>query len=264
MHPLAHLQVPRGSAAIHWFEQSTYAVKDPEGTTLMIDPYFPKQRPAEKFIHAAPPHDESQLPLHFVLLTHNHRDHTWPESLCRIHARFPKVQYFGPFESVANIAENTPIPKEQVTTISAGDTLPLASMKATAIYAKPPEGDPARQIPPPDVTHLAFVLEAGPVRMYFSGDLIHSFPERDDLLQAVARLKPEIGFLTNHPSEGEFPFFAGSAKMAQSIGLKVAVPAHYECFVKRNYDPRQWAAAFPPRGPQPRIVPRNSHILYPG
>jgi hypothetical protein len=80
----------------------------------------------------------------------------------------------------------------------------------------------------------------------------------------LAALEPDIGLLTTHPTEGEFPFFDGSVRTAQRVGLKAAVPAHYACFVKRNYDPREWAAQFPPGGPEPRIIPYNQSIVYSG
>lgn len=83
MHPLANLKVPAGTIAIHWFEQSSYAIKDSEGTIVLIDPYFPHTRPADRFIHAEPPLAEAQLPVDYVLLTHDHGDHTHPETLER-------------------------------------------------------------------------------------------------------------------------------------------------------------------------------------
>ncbi len=122
---------------------------------------------------------------------------------------------------------------------------------------------PTLGIKPPDVTHLGYVLEADGVRLYFSGDPIHTFAEHDDLTAPVAALQPQIGFLTNHPSEGEFPFFAGSAKMARRIGLHHAVPVHRACFVKRDYDPNAWAEHFGGDGAQPLIMARDSHLIYP-
>jgi hypothetical protein len=83
------------------------------------------------------------------------------------------------------------------------------------------------------------------------------------LIAPIAALEPDIGFLTTHPTEGEFPFFEGSVEMATKLGLKAAVPAHYACFSKRTYDPQAWAALFPADGPQPLIIPWNSHIIYP-
>ncbi|MCX6050754.1 MAG: MBL fold metallo-hydrolase [Chloroflexi bacterium] len=264
MHALATLQVPTGAVAIHWFEQSTYALKDDQGITVQIDPYYPHNRPPENFIHTKPPLDEATLPTDYVLLTHDHGDHTWPESLARIWQSFPHAKFIGPAESIRRILAETKIDPHHTITIGAGDTVELGPIKVHAVYAKPPNGDPEAGIKPPDVTHLGYVVEMSGHKLYFTGDPLHTFADRDDLIAPVAALKPEIGFLTNHPNEGEFPFFAGSAKMAQRIGLKQAVPAHYQCFVKRNYDPKEWAAEFPTGGPRPLIIPYNSSIIYTG
>ena len=136
-------------------------------------------------------------------------------------------------------------------------------MRAHAVWAKRPGGDPAAGIAPPDVTHLGYVLEAGGVRLYVTGDPIRTFAEHDDLVVAVAALAPAVGFMTTHPTEGEFPLFEGCAAMARGIGLARVVPVHRACFVKRDYDPEDWAAYFPASGPAPLILPRDSHMLFP-
>lgn len=261
MHPINSLDVAAGSIGIHWFEQSSYALKSADGTVIMIDPYFPRQRPAEKYIHPNPPVDEADVRTDWVLLTHNHSDHTCIESLLRIHEAWPEARYVGPVESVQAMVD-AGIPKEKTVTVRAGDKVALGSVEVHAVYAKPPEGDPDRGIAPPDVTHLGYVVDAGGVRVYISGDPINTFAERDDLIQPIASLKPRIGFLTTHPTEGEFPFFDGSVSMATKIGLATAVPAHYQCFVKRNYDPNEWAAQFSGDRPERLIIPHNETVVY--
>lgn len=263
MHPFVQLVVPNGSVGIHWFEQNSYAIKDSHSTIVQIDPYFPHDRPADVFIHSDPPLDESQLPTNYVLVTHSHSDHTCSETLSRIHKSWPGAKYVGPKESIKKISEETGIDADHTITVEAGGSVKLGTMIAYAVYAKPPEGDPKAGILPPDVTHLGYVIEAEDIRLYFSGDEINTFASRDDLINAVAGLHPDIGFLTTHPNEGEFPFFDGSVMMAQQIGLKTAVPAHYSCFVKRDFDPQKWASQFPPEGPKPLVIPPNSHIIYP-
>lgn len=263
MHSLAQLTIASGQIAIHWFEQSSYALKDSAGTVVQIDPYFPHQRPSDRFIYPEPPLDEAQLPTGFVLLTHNHGDHTCVESLARIWTTSPETKFIGPEESIQKILADTDVPKAQTTVIGASESVTLGAMTAHAVYAKPPAGDSAANINPPDVTHLGYVIETDGPTLYFSGDPINTFAEHEALISAIATQSPDIGFLTNHPSEGEFPFYAGCVKMAQRIGLTHAVPAHYECFVKRTYDPQEWAAQFPAGGPKPLIIPRNSHIIYP-
>src|SRR5687768_13475282 len=75
-HALNTLAVPAGAVAIWWFGQSSFALKDGSGTVVQIDPFFPRDRPPERFIHAEPPLDEAELRTDYVLLTHDHSDHT--------------------------------------------------------------------------------------------------------------------------------------------------------------------------------------------
>ena len=263
MHPLVNLKVPDGAVAVHWFEQSSFALKDSAGTIIQIDPYFPKNRPPDRFIHPNPPLDESELPTDFVLLTHAHGDHTCPESIRRIWDTSNNTRFIGPEESVRQISSETDVDANNVSEISAGESAELNSITVNAVYAKPPTGDPAVDIAPPDVTHLGYVVANNGVTLYFSGDPINNFAEHDNLISAVAAHEPDIGFLTNHPTEGEFPFYDGCVKMATRIGLKHAVPVHRACFVTRDYDPNEWASQFPKGGPDPLIIKRNSHIIYP-
>jgi L-ascorbate metabolism protein UlaG (beta-lactamase superfamily) len=262
MHPFNTLAVAENTVGIHWFGQSTFALKHPDGTVVQIDPYYPHDRPGDRFMHPEPPLDESTLRTDFVLLTHNHGDHTCIESLQRIHAAFPQCRFMGPPESVVNMVQNG-IPERLIKEITAEDVATLGPMTAHVVWAKPPQGAPGDGIKPPDVQHLGFVVEIGTVRVYISGDPINTFSKYEELIRPIADLQPDIGFLTNHPSEGEFPFFEGSVDMALRLGLSAVVPTHYQCFVKRNYDPHQWAAHFPEDGPEPIIIPYNEAIVYP-
>ncbi len=279
MHPLVDLEVPEGAVAVHWFEQSSFALKDAAGTIVQIDPYFPRERPADRFIHTEPPLDESALPTDFVLLTHAHGDHTCSESIRRIWETSDATRFVGPEESVRQISAETDIASTNISEIRAGESAVLNSLTVHAVYAKPPDGDASADIAPPDVTHLGYVIltknsrpsesigrrvlgQSNGVTLYFSGDPINNFAEHDALVAAVAAHKPDIGFLTNHPTEGEFPFYDGCVKMATRIGLTHAVPVHRACFVTRDYDPNEWALNFPSGGPEPLIIERNSHIIF--
>ena len=262
MHPFTQLPVPQGAAAVHWFEQSSFAIRDTAGTLTLIDPYSPHDRPTDRFIHTEPPIDEAAWPADFVLLTHAHGDHTHPETLARLHAAAPAARYLGPQEAIDQIVDETPIPPALCTAVGAGDRVEIGSMAAHLVYAKPPDGDPDAGITPPDTPHLGFVVDAGQHRLYFSGDPINTFAEHESLTAPVAALQPTVGFLTNHPTEGEFPYFDGCVRMAMRCGVGIACPAHYACFVERDYDPNAWADCFPADGPATRIIPRNSHVIF--
>ncbi len=262
MHPLVGLKVPEGAVAVHWFEQSSFALKDSAGTIVQIDPYSPRERPADRFIYTEPPLNESELPTDFVLLTHAHGDHTCSETIRRIWKTSDATRFVGPEESTRQISEETDVSTENISEIRAGESATLNSLTVYAVYAKPPEGDASADIAPPDVTHLGYVIASNGVTLYFSGDPINNFAEHNELISAVAAHNPDVGFLTNHPTEGEFPFYDGCVKMATRIGLKHAVPVHRACFVTRDYDPNEWASNFPTGGPEPLIIERNSHIIY--
>ena len=261
MHPFEDLPVAPGTVGIQWFGQSSFALKDHAGTIVQIDPYFPRERPAERFIHRRPPLHEESLRTDHILLTHDPGDHTCIESINRIRGAFPDVRYVGPAESAKRLSE-AGIPDDHFTIVSAGDRVGLGTMTVHAVWAKPPAGVPEDEIAPPDVTHLGFVVDAGDVRVYVSGDPINTFADHDQLLHPIQKLRPDIGLLTNHPSEGEFPFFAGSSRMAVALGLKAAVPAHYACFVTRNYDPKEWASHLPDGGPEPLIIGYNQSAIF--
>jgi L-ascorbate metabolism protein UlaG (beta-lactamase superfamily) len=263
MHPFATLAIPAGSVGIHWFEQSAYALKDSQDTIVQVDPYYPVERPAERYIHAQPPLIESELPTDYVLMTHAHSDHTNSETIARIHQSWPDAKYVGPKESIEQILRETDVDRDHTITIEAGESVAVGSIGVHAFDSKPLAGDPEAGIQPPDVTHLGYVIEMGGIKLYFTGDPINTFADHHELIAPIAALEPDIGFLTTHPTEGEFPFFAGSVLLAQKLGLKTAVPSHYACFVKRTYDPQIWASLFPVGGPKPLIIPWNSHIIYP-
>ena len=262
MHAFESLNIPEHHVGIHWFGQSSYAFKSAADTIIQVAPYFPHERTPDRFIHPDPPLVEAELETHYVILTHNHGDHTCIESIDRIYRAFPTCQYIGPPESIQNLRENG-IPEDLRTEVTAGDTQTLTDVTAHVVWAKPPSGDPEADIKAPDVQHLGYVLKFGSVILWVSGDPINNFADRDEILTTISMHDPDIGILTTHPSEGEFPFFPGAVETAFKLGLRVVIPAHSLCFTTRNYDPSEFVNAFPEDGPFPGGLPYNSAIVYP-
>ena len=95
------------------------------------------------------------------------------------------TRFIGPEESVRQISSETDVADDNVSEISAGESVTLNSITVHAVYAKPPEGDPSADIGPPDVTHLGYVISGDGVSLYFSGDPINNFAEHDELISAV-------------------------------------------------------------------------------
>lgn len=261
IHAFERLPVPPGAVGIHWFGQSSFTLKDADGTILLIDPHFPRVRPSDEFIHPQSPLDEKTLKPNFVLLTHEHGDHTCVESLARLHGAFPTTRYYGPEESMDRLREQH-FPEALLVTVTAGSAVRLGNLIVHPVWSKLPVGTVAG-LPAPDVTHLGYVIEIGGVRVYVSGDLFNTCAQYAAFWEPIAHLQPDIGLLTMHPTEGEFPFFAGAVELAVKLNLKAAVPAHYGCFMQRTYDPRLWATLFPAGEPRPIIIPYNDSIVFP-
>jgi L-ascorbate metabolism protein UlaG (beta-lactamase superfamily) len=252
-HPLMQTTIPAGAVGIHWFGQASFALKDATGAIVLVDPWFPQNRPPEKFIHSEPPFDARTMKVDAVLLTHNHSDHTCAESLARIAATSPGVRIIGTRESIEKL-RTSGMEDRRFQIVGPGDSVEAATFRAHAVLSKLPDTSP--------MLHLGYVIETGGGRIYVSGDPQNDFGTNPRLLEPVAALGPDIGFLTTHPTEGEFPFFEGTARTARAIGLKAAVPSHYACLVKRTYDPHQWAEAFPGATPLRIIVPYDGFIAY--
>lgn len=275
MYTLEQRSVAPGRLAVHWFEQSAFAVRNADGVTVLVDPYFPSDRSPDRFVHVERPVDPATLRPEVVLLTHDHVDHTHPESIAAIARHSPTTLFVGPEESIARITTDSGVKPERTRTIAAGDSLSLPTDAAAhsgrhqsagvnvtvhAVFSKPPGGDPKTGIGEPNTTHLGYVVETGGRRLYFSGDPINTLADLAELTEAIRRLDPEIGFLTTHPTEGEFPFFDGARRLAEAIGLSRAVPSHYECFVKRNYDPAGFVDAFAGSRVDLTLIPWNEAV----
>jgi L-ascorbate metabolism protein UlaG (beta-lactamase superfamily) len=249
---LHDLKVPKGAVAVSWFGQNSYALKNATGSIILIDPYFPAERPGDKFIHPEPPVNERRLKADAVLLTHDHNDHTCMESIIRLLEANPELTIIGPPESIERIEADGVT--AQLWPVVPGEQRSASSMQAYAAYSKLP-GETV------DCLHLGYVIDTGGGRIYVSGDLQNDFADQKGLTEPIKALSPDIGLLTTHPDEGEFPYFAGSVLMAERIGLKVAIPSHYDCFVKRTFDPYAWADSFPGRAPARIIIPYRGTAL---
>ena len=255
--------VPAGRLALHWYGQNSYAVKSPGGVLILVDPYFPHERPAAQFIHPQPPVEEADLALDAVLLTHDHGDHAHPETLRRIADSNSQTLFIGPADVAQSMIKDRIVGEDRFATVVAGGQHRVGDLSIYAVYTKPPAGDPASGISVDPAIHLGYVIACASVRLFITGDCIRTFVELDELVEPVKALAPQIGLITTHPTEGEFPLFAGSLEMARRLGLRIAFPSHYDCFVDRTFDPREWAAYFEGSGIEARIMAYNSCVYVP-
>src|SRR5258708_721637 len=104
MREIREFPVPRGSVALWWLGQNGFLFKSPEGTLLSTDLYLtnscaalaPEGMDLSRRIPVLIPPEEIDVDLY--LCTHNHPDHTDPETIERL--RHKDTAYFiGPHPS---------------------------------------------------------------------------------------------------------------------------------------------------------------------
>jgi len=249
--------VPGGSVAIWWLGQNSFVLKD-SGTLLMIDPFFSRPGPPEKYLHDEAPLRAEELEPDAVLCTHNHSDHTDPAFLCALARHSPATRFYGPAESAEAMRE-AGIADDRVRAVASGETVGIGKASVHVVLSKTPEVS--------DVAHLGYVCELeavlpGGVKVYDTGDIMRGVTRQLSLMEPLRGAGPEVALITTSPTEEEFPDFEEAAELAGAIGARVAVPAHYGCFSRRTFDPAAFAAQLRGGGTRAEIIPYCGCCLY--
>ena len=166
------------------------------------------------------------------------------------------TRFFGPPESAqAMIAAG--ISADRVRAAGPGEELEVAGANLGVVLSKTPAVS--------DVAHLGYIAELAGVKVYDTGDIMRGVTREPSLMEPLRRAAPHIALITTSPTEEEFPDFDEAAELAITIGARVAVPAHYDCFAKRTFDPAPFAERF--RGSaatRAEIIPYCGCFLFAG
>jgi L-ascorbate metabolism protein UlaG (beta-lactamase superfamily) len=246
-------RVPRGSVAVWWLGQNSYVLRA-EGVCIMLDPFFSRPGPADKYLHAEAPLAADELRPDAVFCTHNHSDHTDPGFLGPLSHSSPNTLFFGPPES-AEAMRNAGIDGQRVAALASGETVEVADARVEVFLSKTPEVS--------DVAHYGYVLDLGGAKIYNTGDIMRGVTREPALMDPLRRAAPDVALITTSPTEEEFPDFGEAAALAAAVGARVAVPAHYHCFSRRTYDPQGFAEAVGSVGGlQVEIIPYCGCYVY--
>lgn len=236
---VAELQAGAGEIAIWWLGQSSFVLRAHDGRTFMIDPYFPTDRPSDTFIHPQPPLEGPDLSVDFVFCTHDHLDHTHPEYLLSLAQKHSSPTLFLTADGTKRMGESG-VARNRMRTLSAGETVDLGAVRVSVLRSKTPEVA--------DTDHFAYVFHFGAGKVLHTGDIMRGVTSVPELMEPLIAQRPQVALLTMTPDEGgEFPSFEEGAALARAINAKVAIPSHYDCFVRRDYDPTVFAAQFGPQ-----------------
>jgi len=236
--------VPSRAVAMWWLGQNGFIFKSHEGTLVSVDLYLTNSCAAayagsgvnlERRVPVLIPPEEVNVDLYAC--THNHLDHTDPETIARLRHRDTAL-FVGPHPTCGVYREKG-IETGRIVPAWPDGEIELGDVTLRGTFALPTDTS--------DLNHMGFLVQCGHApAIYVTGDTDYS-----DLLFAAARHSPGAmitcingGF--NNLSHWE------AAQLAAQIKPRVAIPCHYDMFPDNAVDPGQFRAALALRAPQVR------------
>ncbi|MGC8833958.1 MAG: DUF362 domain-containing protein [Armatimonadota bacterium] len=236
--------VPKNGVTLFWLGQGGFAFKTPQDKVLVVDPYLSESAGARRLVPKAlhprqvrtdAERQQQTLFPNLVLCTHDHIDHTDPESIKEI-AETSSASFMGPPSSCKRITDSG-IDPTRVITIKAGESKDLEGVNIRAVFAKHTEDS------------VGYVLSFGPTRVYITGDTEYD----PRLVSEVKPLKPDILIVCINGKWGNMSA-ADAAKLTAQINPKVVIPMHYGMFAENTVDPQTFVAEAKKAGVKSKIV----------
>jgi len=225
-----------------WLGQAGYVV-ELAGQRLAIDPYLSDSvtRLAPELARLYPPPLEpSALQVDALLVTHDHLDHLDPETIGALPRPWPT--FIGP-RNVRRHLLALDVPAERIVQVDAGDEVTWQGITVRATFAIPNEETV--------LDSVGFLLSvAGQPCLYHSGDTAyHPF------LHYLAHYRPPVALLCINGKYGNMGY-EQAAQLARALGVRVAIPNHYDLFALNSEDPERFRAALTGASCTEVLIPR--------
>lgn len=248
------VKIGSGELGIFWLGQNSFIIKMSAGGLIAIDPYF-SRTPRFSYIHEKPPIRSEDLRVDFVFCTHDHLDHTDPDTLSKVAQHSSETIFVGPKESCDRFM-NIGINPHRVKKAVANETIALEGFKVTSLNSIPPTE-------PINTTHLGYVFDFGFVKAYNMGDSNMSVVDEPmTVLGEVAKHAPEIAMF---PIIGDFKGRRprDAYEFSKILHPKIVIPCHYGCFTDRTINPQLFANLFEDTSDiQVVIIDYKGHYIY--
>ena len=261
---------PRDSSELRiwWLGQSGFLVQW-QGRHLLLDPYLSDSLTL-KYATTDKPHvrmtqrvvaPEQLDMIDLVTSSHNHTDHLDRETLLSLRQANPGLVLVIPEANRCFVAERLGTPVGWARGLTAGATIEVAGFRLHGIPAAHNTLETDEQ---GRHKFMGYVIEAGPWRLYHSGDTLH-FQGMEEWLR---RWVIDIAFL---PINGDRPERRVSgnldgpqaATLAHAIGAKCAVPCHYELFEFNTASPESFIRTCSQLGQAFRVLKAGERMDWP-
>ena len=233
MREIRDFGVPRGAVAIWWLGQNGYIFKTHEGTVAGTDLYLtnscvsvaPEGIDLSRQVPVLIPPEELDVDL--FICTHNHQDHTDPETIERLRHK-DTMSFVGPHPS-CDVFARLGVESGRIVPVWPDHMVELRDVRLRGTFALPTDDT--------DLNHIGYVMEFGSApKIYMTGDTAAS-----ELLESARRHEPKMMITCIN---GGFQNLSHdqAAMLAGRVKPKVAVPCHYDLFPDISSDPRQFLA----------------------
>lgn len=262
---------PQDGVRLYWLGQAGFVI-EAAGRRILIDPYLSDSL-AEKYqgrpfphrrMMAAPMTAEEAGPVDLVLTTHQHTDHMDPATLRPIAALNPDCRFVAPRAALEEASRRIGAGAERIIAVDAGERIsPLPGIAITAVRAA---HESLERTPEGWHRFLGYVIEAGGVRVYHSGDTVFF----DGLAEEVAGLRPDLALLPVNGRSRELAEagIAGNltldeaCELAGRIGAQDMIAHHYGMFDFNTADPAAIDAKAAAGNCAPRIHRAGTAVEY--
>src|SRR5436305_3239250 len=176
--------VPRGGVAFWWLGQNGFIFKSHEGTVVGTDLYL-----TNSCVHVAPQGIDlsrkvpvlippEELDVDIFACTHNHQDHTDPETIERLRHK-DTMQFVGPHPS-CDVFAKLGVESGRIVPAWADHVVEFRDVRLRGTFALPTDDT--------DLNHLGYILEIGKgPRIYMTGDTAEC-----ELLSSARRHEPQV------------------------------------------------------------------------
>ena len=245
MREIRQFPVPPKAVAFWWLGQNGFIFKSPEGTVVGVDLYLtnscvavapPGMDLSRKVPVLIPP---EELDVDVFVCTHNHQDHTDPETIERLRHK-DTTHFVGPHPS-CDVFARSAVESGRIVPVWADHVVEMRDVRIRGTFALPTD-DTA-------LNDLGYIFEFGNApRSYMTGDTAEC-----ELLASARRHQPGLmitcingGFknLSHDPA----------AMLAGQVRPRVAVPCPYDMFPDNSMDPNQFRSALKLRAPEVRYL----------
>ena len=245
MREILEVDVKERELAIFWLGQNSFVFKTHEGTLISIDPYLSRSskrgRIEDIYVHTEPPVNPEEFLVDYVFCTHDHLDHTDPDTISKIAKHSRKTMFLGPPESYRRFLE-VGVDPERAICLKSGVWVDLNGFRVLPVDSI--IGSEVDRYGRRWITHYGYIFDFGFVRVYNMGD---SSPEVvKNPMKVFRNVIPHSPDIAIFPIIGDFPDRKpeDAFKFALILRPKIVIPCHYECFKNRTIDPKIFAEMF--------------------